>query len=128
MQSGWAMHNAISTATTSSGPSWNRPVEDSRRSAAGILGIRDPPMNILQKMRQDWNLRAKEDANFYVAFARENQTEEEFLASAREVVVRLESEFSRLPSTAREDRRALEIGCGPGRLMLPMSKHFGETR
>lgn len=83
-------------------------------------------MNIIQKMRQDWNRRAKEDANFYVAFARENQTEEEFLASAREVVARLEAEFCRLPPTPKEDRRALEIGCGPGRLMLPMSRHFGE--
>src|SRR5581483_9630983 len=83
-------------------------------------------MNIIQKMRQDWNRRAKEDARFYVAFARENQTEEEFLASSREVVERLEAEFFRLPPKSGAGRRALEIGRGPGRLLLPMSRHFEE--
>jgi SAM-dependent methyltransferase len=77
-------------------------------------------------MREDWNRRAREDANYYVAFAREKQNDEEFLATANEIVAKFESELMRLPPTPKEGLRALEIGCGPGRLMVPMSKYFGE--
>jgi len=78
-------------------------------------------------MRADWNERAREDANYYVAFGRRDQEEQEFLASARDVVRDLEGEIKRLPSSVPSPaRRALEIGCGPGRLMRPMSRHFGE--
>jgi len=84
-------------------------------------------MNLLDRMRQDWNRRAKEDANFYVAFTREKQQDEEFLSTGAEVVARLEGELPRLPPGPKEQRRALEIGCGPGRLLMPMSRHFGEV-
>ncbi|MBZ5581693.1 MAG: class I SAM-dependent methyltransferase [Acidobacteriia bacterium] len=83
-------------------------------------------MSLLEQMREDWNRRAREDANFYVAFARRRQDDRDFLASAAEVVGILEQEFVRLPPAPAAGRRALEIGCGPGRLMLPMSRHFGE--
>lgn len=80
-----------------------------------------------QKMQQDWNARAQEDAHFYVAFGRRGQDDAEFFDTAREVVRALESEIKRLPkATKPRARRALEIGCGPGRLMKPMSAHFGE--
>lgn len=77
-------------------------------------------------MRADWNRRAKEDAHFYVAFGRQQQSEDDFLASAAETVPVFEREFARLTPALSSARRALEIGCGPGRLLLPMSKHFGE--
>ena len=78
-------------------------------------------------MRADWNRRALEDANYYVAFGRRDQDESEFLSSAADVVRDLEGEIKRLPAeTAPSSRRALEIGCGPGRLMRPLSRHFGE--
>jgi len=83
-------------------------------------------MDVNEQMRADWNRRAREDVHFYVAFGRRSQQEQEFLASAAEVTSALEAEFSRLPPTPVDQRRALEIGCGPGRLMRPMSTHFGE--
>jgi SAM-dependent methyltransferase len=83
---------------------------------------------ILDRMRADWNGRAKKDAHFYVAFGRQSQAEEEFLASAAEVMPAFEEAFSRLPPSPPSQRRALEIGCGPGRLMLPMTRHFGEVQ
>jgi SAM-dependent methyltransferase len=82
--------------------------------------------NLLQQMRADWNQRAIEDAYYYVAFGRKGQEEEEFFASAAEVIHALESELKRLPPGERRSRKALEIGCGPGRLMRPMSWNFGE--
>jgi SAM-dependent methyltransferase len=83
-------------------------------------------MDVKDLMREDWNRRAREDARFYAVFGRQNQDEAEFLASAAEVTAILEKEFARLPPAPSGSRRALEIGCGPGRLMLPMSRHFGE--
>src|SRR5712692_10477395 len=79
-----------------------------------------------QQMREEWNQRALEDAHYYVAFARRGQDEDEFFATAAEVVRGLEDELKRLPPGDRRSRRALEIGCGPGRLMRPMSWNFGE--
>src|SRR5581483_4472104 len=80
---------------------------------------------ILERMRADWNGRAAEDANYYVAFGRRNQHDEEFFASAADVVHLLEAELRRLALPPRE-ASALEIGCGPGRLMRPLSRHFRE--
>ena len=76
-------------------------------------------------MRADWNERAREDAHYYVAFGRRDQDDSEFLSTAADVVRDLEGELKRMPAeTPRSSRRALEIGCGPGRLMRPMSRHF----
>jgi SAM-dependent methyltransferase len=81
---------------------------------------------LLERMRSDWNQRAKEDAYFYVAFVRRNQSTEEFESSASVVIHQLEAELARLPPGDPSSRRALEVGCGPGRLMIPLSRHFAE--
>lgn len=75
-------------------------------------------------MRTEWNQRANTDAHFYVAFGRRNQSEEEFFATAADVMPAFEQEFPRLIALPNE-LQALEIGCGPGRLMLSMSRYFG---
>jgi ubiquinone/menaquinone biosynthesis C-methylase UbiE len=83
------------------------------------------PEAVQAQMRAEWNERAREDAYYYVAFGRREQEDEEFSASAREVLNTLEHEMKRgLPGKAR----ALEIGCGPGRLLQPMSRHFEEVQ
>lgn len=78
--------------------------------------------DIHEQMRSEWNERARQDAHYFVAFGRRDQDDEEFFATAADVVRELEFELKRLP----ERRRALEIGCGPGRLLRPMSRHFEE--
>lgn len=82
--------------------------------------MNDP--QVLARMRDDWNRRADEDANYYVAFGRRDQADDEFFSTAADVVRALEGELKRL----RGRRRALEIGCGPGRLMRPLARHFEE--
>lgn len=78
-------------------------------------------------MREDWDRRAREDAQYYVAFGRRKQSREEFFASATEVLRILKHEFRRFPPGADFSKlSALEIGCGPGRLMLPLSEAFGQ--
>src|SRR5450755_1573794 len=81
---------------------------------------------ISSRMRDDWNARAREDAGYYVAFGRREQDEAGFFATATEVINSLEWELRRVPLAARGGWKALEIGCGPGRLMRPMSRHFVE--
>src|SRR5499427_10523668 len=78
------------------------------------------------RMREDWNARAREDAGYYVAFGRRDQDDAGFFATAAKVVEILEAELRRIPAEQRANGRALEIGCGPGRLMRPMSRHFRE--
>jgi SAM-dependent methyltransferase len=77
---------------------------------------------VLERMRADWNERAGEDANYYVAFGRREQEEAEFFATGADVVRGLELDLARFPGRDA----ALEIGCGPGRLMRPLSRHFRE--
>jgi ubiquinone/menaquinone biosynthesis C-methylase UbiE len=81
---------------------------------------------VSERMRDDWNARAREDAGYYVAFGRRQQSDADFFATATEVINILESELRRVPLPQRSMWKALEIGCGPGRLMRPMSRHFAE--
>src|SRR5260370_329103 len=86
-----------------------------------------PPTSLSDRMRADWNARAVEDAHYYVAFGARAQDEDAFLATASEAVRAIESELKRFgPASDTRTMRALEIGCGPGRLMKHLSRHFGE--
>jgi ubiquinone/menaquinone biosynthesis C-methylase UbiE len=85
-----------------------------------------PDQSVRDRMRADWNERAREDAHYYVAFGRREQDDDEFLSTAADVIRNLEGELKRLPSAPSGALRAIEVGCGPGRLMRPMSRHFGE--
>jgi cyclopropane fatty-acyl-phospholipid synthase-like methyltransferase len=85
--------------------------------------------NVLERMREDWNERAREDPHYYVAFGRRDQSDEEFFATASDVVRGLRAESKHLrPAGAPmpANLKALEIGCGPGRLMRPLSGNFAE--
>jgi SAM-dependent methyltransferase len=82
--------------------------------------------DVTARMRDDWNARAREDAGYYVAFGRRDQDDAGFFATAADVVRRLESELRRFSPGETHHLKALEIGCGPGRLMRPMSRHFAE--
>jgi SAM-dependent methyltransferase len=82
--------------------------------------MEDP--KVLERMRADWNQRAGEDANYYVAFGRREQDNEEFFSTGSDIAKTLELELKRL----RGRDAALEIGCGPGRLLRPMSRNFKE--
>ncbi len=83
--------------------------------------------SLCNRMREDWNERARCDAKYYVAFGRRNQGDEEFFASGLDLARGLTRQFVRLPARpAPRCRRALEIGCGLGRLMRPLAAHVGE--
>jgi SAM-dependent methyltransferase len=77
---------------------------------------------VLERMRSDWNQRAGEDAYYYVAFGRREQDDEEFFSTAADIVQGFIWDLKRV----RDRDAGLEIGCGPGRLMRPLSAHFRE--
>lgn len=86
-----------------------------------------PETNISRMMSYDWNRRARSNARYYVALGRKNQSLQDFFRGAGELVRSLENELGRISTTtAQGERCALEIGCGPGRLMFPLSGHFRE--
>ncbi len=85
-----------------------------------------PDPAIHDRMREDWDRRAREDARYYVAFGRRGQTAEEFFATATAVVHAIEVELERF-SDDPSRLAALEIGCGPGRLLVPLSRRFGRV-
>jgi ubiquinone/menaquinone biosynthesis C-methylase UbiE len=82
--------------------------------------------DVSSRMREDWNARAREDAGYYVAFGARDQDDAAFFATATETVNSLETELRRVPAKQRTQWKALEIGCGPGRLLRPMSRHFAQ--
>ena len=77
---------------------------------------------VLDRMRADWNQRASEDAYYYVAFGRREQEDEEFFSTAGDIVKGFVWDLKRV----RGRDAALEIGCGPGRLMRPLAQYFNE--
>ncbi|MBK9166092.1 MAG: methyltransferase domain-containing protein [Bryobacterales bacterium] len=83
----------------------------------------------LEKMRADWDERARENARYYVNTAREDWTDEEFFASG-EQTVREEILTDMTNICQGKDpgaMRVLEIGCGAGRVTRALSGLFGEV-
>jgi SAM-dependent methyltransferase len=83
----------------------------------------------LDRMREDWNERARKDPHYYVAFGRQQQDDTEFFATAADVLrgLRAEANHLRAPGAPLPPHlKALEIGCGPGRIMRPLSADFAE--
>ena len=81
----------------------------------------------VEMMRADWNGRATEDARFYIACGRREETEAEFRENAKEVVRRIRRDLHWLSGDrSTNKRRFLEIGCGIGRLMAHLAQDCGE--
>ena len=85
--------------------------------------------DIQAKMRRDWDARARENAFYYIASSRETWTSEEFFASGeesvRELIVADRDEICRGKDPKK--MRALEIGCGAGRMTRALASFFGEA-
>ena len=83
----------------------------------------------LEKMRSDWDERAKENAMHYVDTSRTDWTDEEFFASGEQQIaedIRTDMENVCQGQNPR-DMRILEIGCGAGRLTRAFARLFGEV-
>jgi SAM-dependent methyltransferase len=83
----------------------------------------------LDKMRRDWDERARENARFYVNTEKTEWTDEEFFASGRQTV--REEILTDMTNICRgkdpRQMRVLEIGCGAGRVTRALAELFGEV-
>ncbi|HEV8145455.1 MAG TPA: methyltransferase domain-containing protein [Bryobacteraceae bacterium] len=83
----------------------------------------------LEKMRQDWDARARENARHFVATGREDWSDEEFFRSGEKAIAEdiLTDMTNICQGKDPQAMRVLEIGCGAGRLTRALSKVFGEV-
>ena len=83
----------------------------------------------LQKMRKDWDQRARENARHYVNTANTAWSDEEFFASGERTVAEevLTDMGNICQGKAPGEMRVLEIGCGAGRVTRALAKIFGEV-
>ena len=83
----------------------------------------------LEKMRADWDQRARENARHYVNTANTEWTDEEFFASGERTVAEeiLTDMGNVCQGKAPPSMRVLEIGCGAGRVTRALAKLFGEV-
>jgi len=86
-------------------------------------------LQLEEKMRRDWDERARENARYHVATGRADWTDEEFFASGEETVAEqiLTDMINICQGKRPEDMRVLEIGCGAGRVTRALARLFGEV-
>jgi SAM-dependent methyltransferase len=83
----------------------------------------------LEKMRADWDQRARENARHYVNTANTQWTDDEFFASGeRTVAEEILTDMGNICQGKHPaDMRVLEIGCGAGRVTRALAKLFSEV-
>jgi len=77
-------------------------------------------MNIAEKMKRDWDQRAQHHARFWIA-TENYQTEEVFAQSWQDTAQAL---LKSLTGFRHPSWKVLDIGCGIGRVLKPLAKHF----
>ena len=87
------------------------------------------PEEQLQKMRDDWDQRARENARYYVNTATMEWTDEEFFASGeRTVADEIRTDMGNIcQGKPPGEMRVLEIGCGAGRVTRALANLFSEV-
>jgi SAM-dependent methyltransferase len=85
--------------------------------------------NQLDRMREDWDERARQNARHYVATGHELWDDDAFFLSGENAVA--DQILSDLPDICQEkspqDMRVIEIGCGAGRITRALARFFGEV-
>lgn len=83
----------------------------------------------LQKMRRDWDDRARRNARYFVNTEREDWTDEDFFRSGRRTVEEevLTDMINICQGRDPKQMKVLEIGCGAGRVTRALSEIFGQV-
>lgn len=83
----------------------------------------------LEKMRRDWDERARDNARYWVNTAQTQWTDDEFFASGERTVA--EEVLTDMTNICQgkdpKAMRVLEIGCGAGRVTRALANLFGEV-
>jgi len=83
----------------------------------------------LEKMRREWDERARENARFYVDTARRDWTDDQFFQSGEGTVAEeILTDMINI-CQGKDPRRmtVLEIGCGAGRVTRALARIFGQV-
>ncbi|HEX4001817.1 MAG TPA: methyltransferase domain-containing protein [Candidatus Acidoferrales bacterium] len=81
-------------------------------------------MDKTESMRRDWDARAAKDAFFYIATWRKDWDVSDFFKSGEEDYQRLVAPVLDRFEFAPPGKRALELGCGAGRMTSAFAKRF----
>jgi SAM-dependent methyltransferase len=92
---------------------------------SGKINLQDQ----LEKMREDWDARARENARYFIATGKESWSDEEFFASGEKAIREqiLNDMGNICQGKDPKSMRVLEIGCGAGRLTRALANVFGEV-
>jgi len=96
-----------------------------------LLHTKKDSRNVIDWMKNDWNERANVDPMYFVR-TQFNQTEKEFWSGQKQRDNKIlginTSRFAKITKgKVPKKMKALEIGCGIGRILVPMSEIFGEV-
>src|SRR5215472_7816861 len=83
----------------------------------------------LEKMRREWDDRARQNARHFVDTSQTNWSDDEFFASGQRAIDEdiLTDMTNICQGKDPAAMRVIEIGCGAGRLTRPLSNVFGEV-
>jgi SAM-dependent methyltransferase len=98
-------------------------------SIKSLFGGKPRVLTVEERMRADWDERARKNARYFVATGREQWDDEAFFASGRRHIQYYILPFMGLICGARASvqMRVLEIGCGAGRMTRGLSELFGSV-
>ena len=87
------------------------------------------PEQQIERMRREWDERARENARYYVNTEREDWTDEQFFASGERTVAEeiLTDMINICQGKDPKQMSVLEIGCGAGRVTRALARLFGHV-
>ena len=99
------------------------------RQPLDSLGAGTPQEQLLQKMRRDWDERARLNAAYYTNTATAEWDDESYFATGEvNVSEHLRSDMANIcRGDDPKQMRVLEIGCGAGRMTKALAGMFGEV-
>src|SRR5215469_12573811 len=92
-------------------------------------GSAPPSPSVLERMRREWDERARENARHFVATARTDWTDADYFESGRENVRReiLTDMGNICLGKDPKQMTVIEIGCGSGRITRALAEVFGQV-